>query len=299
MLTTSAKSILSRLIRSRFGDYRQDGNELKVNNCPFCIRKGRSADGYKLWINLDKDVYHCWRCGESGRASVLFPHAAGLLTTDVAPIPVEQKKELESLPSSLINLNALPQDHLVHEYLAARGFTINELVPYAKFCSNFTRIHREGYKYSFGPRLIFPIYQNDTYCGFQGRTIWRNTEPKYVSALGMEKKKLIWNYDTARNGNRIVLVEGIFDSVRVGPEGAAIFGKAISDEQIRLLQLGNFQQVIVWLDADATSEGIALGRQLANYFPTYQLVTKEFKDAGEVSRERIKELLEVNTQRVY
>ena len=230
---------------------------------------------------------------------LFYLHAVGILTTEVASVQPEQKKELEPLPQSLVKLDTLSQDHLVHEYLAERGSSIDELIPYAQICSNFKRVHREGYEYSFGPRLIFPIFQNCEYRGFQGRTIWRNTEPKYVSALGMEKKKLIWNYDTAIRGNRIILVEGIFDAIRVGSEAVAIFGKAISDEQIRLLYLGNFKQVIVWLDRDAKKECSALGRLLANSFPTYIVETKEFKDAGEVPRERVKELLLNNVQRAY
>jgi len=303
MLTASARTVLLRLIRVRFGDYKQDSDEIKVN-CPWCVKRGRPRPdtGQKLWINIKKNLYHCWRCNAGGQVSDLFPQLATEFHQTYVPENSQpiQKAPLEPLPTDLIPLDKLPSNHLIHEYLREeRRSTVDELLPYAQFCGNYRRTKEDGYEHSYGPRIIFPIEQAGRYCGFQGRTIWRNTEPKYVGALGMEKKKLLWNYDRAIRGSRIILVEGVFDAIRIGAEGAAIFGKAISDEQVRLLQLGNFQQVIFWLDADAQVDCEQSARRLAKYFPSYMLRTNKFKDAGETPKDIIQEIISTSIERVY
>lgn len=280
------KSTIVRLITSRFGDHRDAGsNEIRVC-CPFCLLRGKTQDvKYKLWINPVKNVIHCFRCDYRSRASDLFPQLASL---GVEFEKIGRKSEnatLEAIPSGCYNLSELPTSHLCREFLEGRGFGLSDfdVAGGILFCEDY----KKG-DFSFGPRLLFPVYQFGVYRGFQARTIWKNTDPKYINASGMEKKTILYNYDNAfkQNGD-LFIVEGCFDATRTGLDRTiASFGKAISDEQIRLIALGDFKRVIFLLDPDAKKEGEASARKLSTNFNTYVGLLSE-KDPGEMTREEI------------
>ena len=280
------KSTIIRLISSRFGDHRDaGGNEIRVC-CPFCLLRGKTQDDkYKLYINPVKDAIHCFRCDYKGKASSLFPQLASL---GVEFEKIGRKSEnatLEAIPTGCYSLSQLPTSHLCREFLKGRRFGLLDfdMAGGLLFCEDY----KKG-DFSFGPRLLFPVYQFGAYRGFQARTIWKNTLPKYVNASGMEKKTILYNYDNAFKQNEdLFIVEGMFDASRTGLDRTvASFGKAISDEQIRLIALGDFKRVILLLDPDAKKEGEASARKLSTNFNTYTGILSE-KDPAEMTREEI------------
>jgi hypothetical protein len=58
--------------------------------CPFC--PPHYQDGkFKMGINLEKDVYHCWRCNAKGKASELFLRFTGINKIDLLNYSFEKK----------------------------------------------------------------------------------------------------------------------------------------------------------------------------------------------------------------
>lgn len=292
------KTTVLRLINSRFGGYRDaGGNEIRVN-CPFCILRGKTQDvKQKLYINPVKDAMHCFRCDYKGKTSALFPQLASLGVEFEKIGRREETTTLEALPTGTYSLSELPTSHLCHEYLRDRGFGIRD------FEGTGGVLYCEDYKkgdYSFGPRLIFPVYQFGAYRGFQGRTIWKNTDPKYVNASGMSKKTILYNFDNAfKQKNELVVVEGVFDVIPTGEERTvASFGKAISDEQIRLICIGDFQRVVIFLDPDAKKEGRSSAQKLSKHLDTFIIELRD-KDPGDMKREEVDFLMRTELRRVY
>lgn len=281
---------LIRLIKSKFDDYRESGDDVRVC-CPFCPTRGRSIDKeFKLYINPIRNVTHCFRCEYSGRADVMFPQ---LVAFDIS---TETKKpesaDLESLPEC-VQLYDLSSTHLAREYIEGRGFTSQWLWDRVFFCKDYCKDD-----YSYGPRIIFPFYQYGLYRGFQARTIWKNTEPKYLSATGMKKKNLLYNYDTAFSQNKeLVITEGPIDCLKTGDHAVALLGKAISDEQLRLIQLGDFKRIVTLLDPGTKKEGKETAKKLAQYFNTFKGDLKD-KDPGEMTRPEIQQFLQT-VERVF
>jgi DNA primase len=78
---------------------------------------------------------------------------------------------------------------------------------------------------------------------------------KYYTAPGLQKSKLLFNADKAKAFNFAVLVEGVFDVFRVGPQAVAPLGTSLSMIQRRLIHTywgsGAF---IIMLDSDAGEE---------------------------------------------
>ena len=286
-----------RLITSRFGDYRTSGNDICVN-CPFCILRGKTQDvKYKLWINPKKDAAHCFRCEYKSKCSLLFPQLASLGVEFDKTTKRLDDANLEALPSDCHILSELPSTHLCRQYLEGRGFGIRDFdVPGAPlYCEDY----KKG-SYSFGPRLIFPVYQFGVYRGFQGRTIWKNTDPKYVNASGMSKKTVLYNFDNAfKQKNELVVVEGVFDVPSTGVDRTvASFGKAVSDEQIRLIALGDFQRIIMFLDPDAQGEGMSSAKKLAKNHDTFVCRLHD-KDPGELKKDEIEFLFRTELRKIY
>jgi len=290
--------LLKRLIESKFGDSKPAGNDIRVN-CPFCIFRGRhTADHeYKLYINPTKDVTHCFRCDYAGKASELIPQIASFGTAIEKIQEQEQDKEegneLEAMPSHC-TLDLLPNDHLVIDYLKGRNFNPNDFLERIVFCPDYKKN-----THSFGPRLIFPFFQFGSYRGFQARTIWRNTEPKYIGATNMKKKTLLYNYDEAfSQDEQLIITEGPFDVLRIGNQSVAALGKAISDEQLRLIRMGQFKKIVVLLDPDANKEGLESANELAVDFNTYVGLLKD-KDPGEMTKVELQSFMDSQLKRVY
>jgi len=197
----------------------------------------------------------------------------------------------------LIDLKSEYSDGLVlkaHDFLKLRGFKIDDLFEVVFLCLDYCKGN-----FSFGPRLIFPIYQFGQYRGFQARTILHDAKVKYVGATGMNKRSILYNYDTAfSQKERLVITEGFFDCLKVGNTAIATLGKQVTEEQLRLIRLGDFKEVIVFLDKDAIKESIEIGKKLAPYFKTYTAMPTK-KDPGEMDREEIETVLHDWKERIY
>lgn len=290
---------LLALINKRFGHIHRHGEQVYVN-CPFCVNFGLTPNTtYKLGIHLEKKVFNCFRCPIKGRLVNLLPQLATIAveSVKVADKIEEEEKLLEQLPG-MQYLEGLdyPWNFLVYEFLNNKEFPAATITNKVFFCEDY---QKNGY--SFGPRLIFPIYQFGTYRGFQGRSIYKNTYPKYIGASNMNKRTILYNYDIAFSQNeQLVITEGFFDQIRVGDTAVATLGKIITEEQIRLIKLGEFKKVIVFLDKDAEKEAYENADKLKSTFPTYFAKPKEpFKDPGEMTRHDIQEVFNNRLARIY
>ncbi len=289
-------SLLKRVIEGKFGDSQPAGEDIRVN-CPFCILRGRQKPDteHKLYINPTKDVAHCFRCDYASKASKLIPQVAsfGVALDKVPKQNGGGEDELEGMPDNC-SLDSLPDDHLALTYLRDRKFNPFDFLERMVFCPDYKKNN-----YSFGPRLIFPIFQSGTYRGFQARTIWKNTEPKYTGATNMKKKTLLYNYDEAfSQDEQLIVTEGFFDVLRIGNQAVGAFGKAISDEQLRLIRMGRFKRVVMLLDPDAKKEGLESANELARDFNTYVGLLKD-KDPGEMTKVELDGFMKNQLRRVY
>lgn len=288
--------LLKRVIESKFGDSKPAGRDIRVN-CPFCIFRGRKTPDkeYKLYITPAIDVAHCFRCDYASKASKLIPQIAsyGVAIEQIKQRDDEKEEVLEAMPHNC-SLDSLPDDHLALTYLRNRAFNPPDFLDRMVFCPDY----KKG-NYSFGPRLIFPFFQFGTYRGFQARTIWENTLPKYVGASNMRKRTLLYNYDEAfSQDEQLIIAEGPFDVLRIGNQSVAALGKAISDEQLRLIRMGQFKKIIILLDPDAQDEGRESANKLAIDFNTYVGLLKD-KDPGEMTKVELNDFIDNQLERVY
>lgn len=169
------------------------------------------------------------------------------------------------LPHDFRLLTDLPRGHPARRYVRRRGFGPDELA--RGWGVGFSSaLYRE-----VPGRLVIPLRANlgentpaalgrpgawDV-VGYQGRLLGdpRGKTPKYLTTQ-TPKSRLLYGLDRVPPGAApVVLVEGPVDAWRAGPGAVAVLGKAVSDEQCRLLRaVTPGRDVVVMFDPEAEAE---------------------------------------------
>lgn len=232
--------------------------------CPNCGDKG-----YKLYVNLKKHVYHCFRCGFKGRVKEtkhFHPIEPSKLNNE-APRPVKQGS------GGRLPLQG-PSDGQkeCESYWKERGFTLDDANHYGVLAN------------PFGKALSISIFdENGVFQFYQERKLWVKSGMKYVFPSGTEKSKFLFNSHRAFNKTRVCLVEGVMDAMAIGDHGLCIFGKELSNFQIEILRRSKVQEILVWLDPDARAKAFEAQDRLLPFFDVSMVVCDDqtLKDAND------------------
>lgn len=251
-----------------------------------CVNPGCDDDKEHLWINLEKSVYHCWKCGYKGRVvnNKLVMNALKANKARKGPRKSFSSGHMEDSlkvidPSVFIKLEDLRVDHQAIKYILSRGITVKD-------CSNMGGMYCPVDRL-YG-RIVFPIKDEDKIVGWQGRSVYDRT-PKYIifgkKSLGMYNMKPLMMYEKF-----VIIFEGIFDVLKVPDYGVSILGKKLSDVQLRMISTFlQVKTVFIMLDSDANKEELAMCKTLNPFFKTVPIQLKT-GDPGNLSELEILEL---------
>lgn len=294
---------IEAVIRHKFGAVQKSkgkNGEEYIVRCPKCGRK-------KLYINPNIGTYVCFKGCMSGVLSEIMDYDM----SSVKNLPPEPPKPLPSNvqpPGTTSELGRLPSDHVAIRYLKGRGFDPQELNDKfgVRYCSTgrvFARM------FNTSNTLLFPIWLNGTVVGWQSRILYNPDNldpsqcaamgmvkdedgdyvkpPKYFTSPGLEKGRVLFNYDVARTSDVVVICEGPLDAAAVGACGVATLGKGVTEFQARLIK-AYWKVAVILLDpGDADSDMDKLEAQLKCTIPTVKVQLKGYKDAGEAPRPEI------------
>lgn len=248
-----------------------------ILTCPLC---GDTRP--RLYISTDSGAWHDFHCGEEGGLHRLMTAVCGERASDAhdlvtqfrtaeddvdyfqkADLPREDKVATLALPPSYnpigpetpeIFLAYLRKRHVSPELAAARGL---------------------GYAISgrYGWRIIVPVQNDGHLYTFIGRTVQTQcphcTEklddcicqpfkfPKVLTPTqkhGSRPRLTLYNYDAVRRAHPAspVVVEGVFDALRLPNKAVALMGSSASATQIALLAaLARGGSITLCLDADS------------------------------------------------
>ena len=245
-----------------------------------CVNPACDDEKDHLWINLEKKVYHCWKCGYKGRVvnNKLVMEALKKNKSRKGPKRSFSSNTEDSLsvidPSIFVPLKSLKPNHFALQYIADRGVTAEACMQLGGMYCPTDRLYG---------RIVFPIKANDKIVGWQGRSVYDRI-PKYIifgkKSLGMYNMKPLCDYRKF-----VIIFEGIFDVLKVPDYVISILCKKLSDVQLRMLStILKVKTVFVMLDSDANKEELALCKELSPWFRTIpiQLKTGDPGNLGEV-----------------
>jgi len=164
--------------------------------------------------------------------------------------------QTSELPKGCLPLMNTDVPQRVMDYLYQRKFPPEELaheyfVHYAP--KGATYQFREETRKFFDERLIIPVIQGRRLVGWQGRRCQDIPKDKYKYLNSdIKKSSCLYNRDIAMFHRDIVVVEGVTDCWRIGPESVALFGKDASTSQIELMKTlwGFSGSAVICFDTD-------------------------------------------------
>lgn len=275
---------VSDLISSQGLDIsRASGGRELILTCTFCDRE-------KLYVNGTTGLWICQRCGERGGLWTLATKVLGLDNYDAFRLTREVEKGLADAPRFIRKQEEAPDEEIplpdgfrllgrrgtnpmnetYWRYLVGRGLPEDTVAAYGFGCV--------PYQGKYARRVIIPIRQDGQLRSFVARSI-RDTCPacrkepcgcparwrKVLHPEDVQMAKLLFNIDRMRDGQPIILMEGIFDALRLPDQAVCSFGAHLSREQRSLLRQRTNKVVICWDGDDVGRVGaLRVARELVS-----------------------------------
>lgn len=243
--------------------------------CPNCPPDKSPA----LSVNRTTGMYHCFRCGISGKMK-------GHFRFEGAP---EISHSSESLPWPEGYKPLLPRTKglaraMAWKYLERRGIEEWQVERYKiGFCE-------EG---PYTNRVIVPVLQgivDPKLVYFVARSINPMESRKYLNPPSAKAGVVFRTF--IGQAPRAVIVEGVFDALRVEHVAPAI---ALLTKKATLEQLHTIaescQEALLLLDSDAAKDSLALGGEIGFYVPLKRLYLRE-GDPGSTSVPELRKLIQ-------
>jgi DNA primase len=232
-------------------------------NCPMCDDGNNKGN---LEVNLEKNVFHCWSCGEinetHGSLNKLFVKFGtkkqkklfDLIKPDDLK-PIEKKKNKVILPEGYIKISEINPRFPLHlqglNYLKSRGVT-NEIIE--KYNIGLTTTGK------FANRIVIPSYDLKNNLNYFVARAWFKTKYKYINPE-VEKDKIIFNEHLIDWDKDLFLCEGVFDAIFL-ENSVPLLGKSISQNLFQKIYENAKGYVTICLDGDAWSSAENLYREL-------------------------------------
>ncbi len=230
-----------------------DGNTGELYfKCPFCVGEKTGNKRYVFGVNVNKSVYGCVRCNESGNLKGLCRDLGinlnGSISTKNNGIDIVNcQDEIIDIKYESFKDNPKAKYMIEYQYAEERNFLDVE-------CG--TSVEHPYY-------VIFPIFNNEgDLVYYQGRIALKGDYKKKKNVNPRHKKPSIL-YTPYGYSNELILVEGVADAITV--KGHGILGSELTKGQIkfihRLINDGVVNKITVWLDGDAIHKAIKIIRE--------------------------------------
>jgi len=228
--------------------------------CPFCVQRGKTPDRkFHLYVSLSKGVGFCFRCNKVLKFTKDYMIPVSFYVNDVSNFVSNLRRNfLSDIPKCVPVYGSVAYQFLLQKLNGVYTEDyINKFIEMfeVKFCID-ERFPHLCY------RLMVPIKIEGNLVGFQFRSIF-GEEPKYYTYNYKHYlvKDYVFNYDNAKNFDRVFLCEGIFDVMPFLFDGIAVFGKSLTPNQKRLI-ISTWKEVVICLDGDAKEDAYNLAYDL-------------------------------------
>ncbi len=267
--------------------------------CPFCS----GTHGYHLGYNDSAGYLFCWRCGYKTIYNTIDKLTQG--DTKLVKILIEKYKgftpssENETVSITTKQICKLPVGtgklEVQHKnYLRGRNFNPAQL---ARDFDLMGTSNMGDFKF----RVLLPIYFNNKLVSYQGRDYTNKQSLRYKTCKKEDEvichKDILFNYDNVK-GKDIILVEGVYDVMRLGDNAVSCFGLSYTHEQVKLLS--QFRNKYILFDNEEVAQNTArkLANELSAFDGNVEIITEDkYNDPAEYPVEYAKEIMqELNLQ---
>jgi DNA primase len=265
--------------------------------CPRCHHRKK-----KLMINLDKNVYKCWVCGDKFSGSVItlfsrihkydlaieYKKIIGAVSLDQDLKELLQNafsKKVDTfvettikLPEEFKNINGGFESLRYKNYLFSRGINSKLIQKYnIKYCD--TGMYKN--------RVIIPSFNIEgKFNFFIARSIYPH-KAKYLNP-DIDKNKIIFNELFIDWNTPIIIVEGPFDAIKVDYNCIPLLGSSIGNSLIKEKILKYKPKIYFMLDNDAYNKQIDMIEKLIEWDIEVNTVKiEQYKDPASMSRDQI------------
>jgi DNA primase len=251
----------------------------------------------KLCVNLERDVFHCWVCGWSGKTLepiLRLKRGSAFYQEYVAEHHDEHEKNKKEYAKVLLPKEFRPlTDELrspwyrqARKYLDDRGVGLDLI-----------RTYKLGYceEGEYKNRIIIPSFDEYGDLNFFVGRLFMGEGLKYKH--GVFCKDIIFNDYLIDWSYPITLVEGPFDALKSGPNSIPLLGTGLNENTKVFHKIVESKQpVYVALDSDAWDQAQQVIQKLVAYgSDAYYVDMRGFKDPGDMSREQFGHCLNLST----
>lgn len=243
------------------------GEEI-ILNCPRCPQ----FKDPKLYVNPEKGVFNCFRCGYSGPIWVLskqFPKIYAEIEDSVSlsvytrlrnnSAKYERPVVDASVLSDLKSIQQITEEDPQYTYLLGRGWSDDIIALYRPLKSSSPK---------FKDRVIIPVYFDNKIVYFTARDITGKAEQRYINPI--KEKDFIFTsktpVDSIYNKDAFIC-EGVFDSFKI-PGCCSLLGKTLNKTQHKPLYnfLKSRDNIYICLDPGTKKDSIKLASEIDSWF---------------------------------
>lgn len=287
------------LIVSIFGEGSTsgDGKDIAVF-CPICKKSPKSKKKRKLSISIETGIYHCWVCESKGKSLAKLikyeiPNFKDLekvrefFGSEITEGESAEEEVRLSLPEDfrLVTVENVRSSRIIKKYLFNRGMTEEDLY---RFKVGFSE------EFGFENRAIFPSLDEDLNLNFY---VTRSVDEKVKFAkyrnCDASKKDIIFNEHLINWKKPVIIVEGIFDAVKAGPNSIPVLGSWIDmNHQVFKKLVQNNSDVLLGFDPDAREKEMKVAKNLFQQGLNVKIIQNKEKDLGDHTHEEVKNLIQ-------
>jgi len=268
------------------------GEELRAD-CPFC-----DDTRQRLGVNSRTKLWHCFNCDSAGNLTGFLMRVLGITYTAAVELIVAGRSrrpgldELQARPRARarprpparvlpaefepLTLPETPRNRRFWKYLRGRRYDPDLIQQYG------IGFARSGF---CAWRIIVPINVAGQLASYVARAVDDSMLPKYRSMPGANNADLIFNLERLAGRDEVVLMEGVFDALRLPDLAVATLGAHLSLAQHTLLLRAGFARAILCWDADDTGQPKAYeaARALRGRIDVLQALLPEGRDPGKMA----------------
>jgi len=281
---------------------RSQGHEAQITETgEIHIKDPRCHDHkMRLYVNLRTHRWVCFNCEGKGRSGVSFVKwvldcddvRAARVIMESAARPSLWRADDEDEQPRRQRASDMPEIPWPPNYRPLRLPADERSQPYWDYLINerhlpptLIRKYEMGYcrRGQYRNRVVIPVYIFGVRRGWVARTIIGNVQKrKYLNPMAAHTGRLLFNLDAvvANGSERVVLVEGVFDALRIPDLGVCTFGNKLSQDQIRMLVLSGIKRWVFAYDGDAIENAERYSGSVPSNIECFRAVLPNGTDPG-------------------